>query len=86
MMPSDTSPWIASRTDVRATRNWSDSARSDGIRAPGSSSPVEMRCRSCSRIRPLSVSRPIGSNIIVDSTADTGAMVSAGGWSDGLAG
>ena len=41
--PSDTRPWIASRTDVRATRNCSDRTRSDGILAPGSSSPVEMR-------------------------------------------
>jgi hypothetical protein len=78
MTPSDTSPWIASRTDVRATRNCSDNARSDGMRAPGCSSPVEIRSYSYSRMRPLSVSRPIGSNTMVGSMADTAAMVSAG--------
>ena len=62
MTPSDSRPWIASRTEVRATWNCSDSDRSDGIRAPGSSSPVVMRSSSWSRIRPLSVSRAIGSN------------------------
>ncbi len=71
MTPSETSPWIASRTDVRATRNCSDSDRSEGMRAPGSSSPVAMRWCSCSRIRPLSVSRPIGSNTTVGSATDT---------------
>ena len=37
--PSDSRPWIASRTEVRATWNCSDRARSDGICEPGSRSP-----------------------------------------------
>ncbi len=35
MTPSDSSPWIASRTDVRATRNCSERSRSEGIASAG---------------------------------------------------
>ncbi len=55
---------MASRTDVRATLNCSDSARSEGTRAPGSNEPFVIRSRSWSRICALSVSRVTGSNDI----------------------
>ena len=60
--PTDTSPWMASRTDVRATWNCSHSWRSAGSRWPAWSSPERMESVMRSRISSATVRRSTGPN------------------------
>ena len=60
-----TRPWIASRTDVRATPNSWHSTRSAGSGVPGASWPVWMASARRWRISADTVWRLTGSNVIV---------------------
>ena len=60
--PDAVRPWMASRTDVRATPNCSHNCRSAGTALPGCNSPVRIASSSWSRISDEMVRRLTGAN------------------------
>ena len=60
-----TRPWMASRTDVRATPNSWHSTRSAGSGVPGASWPVWIASASRWRISAETVRRDTGSKLVV---------------------